>query len=357
MNNDFEKIRITAEDIARAHVNAPATPTPPPPPPPTLGPRQWGSVSSVAGPASGMANAGGAAGFFLQAWVYLSVAGLFGAFAAWAICEPAFDDTGHVRWGNIIILPLLITAICLAFAAAESVVERSAQKGLIRGAIALPLAIVLGFDFSFLANLLYRMGLKLILQNGGSLAPNNPAGWIVRAIAWMFFGITAGIVYGIAGQSWKKCLYGVGGGMLGAGLGGLFFDPISLLTGGAGASRCLGMMIFGASTGLAIGLVETALKDRWLYVSGGPLAGKQFILYKPVTQLGSQQSNEIYLFKDPSIAPVHARIELRGGQAVLIAIGPSFVSGQPVTQRMLRSGDLIQIGRYAFQFHEKHTRR
>jgi pSer/pThr/pTyr-binding forkhead associated (FHA) protein len=118
----------------------------------------------------------------------------------------------------------------------------------------------------------------------------------------------------------------------------------------------VGFLIFGASTGLAVGLVESALKDRWLYVSGGPLAGKQFILYKPVTQFGSQQSNEIYLFKDPSIAPIHARIELRGSQAMITAAGQTYVGGQPVSQRVLRSGDVIQIGRYTFQYHEKNSR-
>ena len=216
---------------------------------------------------------------------------------------------------------------------------------------------VLGFVFYFIANFIYQIGFNLIVQSGGEMVPGNPAIWFVRAIAWMAFGVTGGIVYGIAGQSGKKCLYGILGGVLGAGIGGLVFDPISLLTGGAGPSRCIGMMIFGASTGVAIGLVESALKNRWLYVSGGPLAGKQFILYKPITRIGSQQANDIYLFKDLSIAPTHATIELRGPHATLVATGPTFVGGQPVTQRVLRSGDLIQIGRYTFQYQEKQAHR
>ena len=55
------------------------------------------------------------------------------------------------------------------------------------------------------------------------------------------------------------------------------------------------------ATGIGIGVIESALKDRWLYVTSGPLAGKQFILYKPVTTIGSSQQCDIYLFKDSNI--------------------------------------------------------
>jgi hypothetical protein len=352
MNEDPQKIRITSEDLKSIHVDAPWPGiSSAPPPPPVAGPRDWGNIAGA--PGLGATTNGG--NFLLTAWVYLGLAGLAGAFLAWAICEPSYVDGGGAHWGNLLIFPMMVTAICVAFAAAESVAEHSMQKTFTRGLLALGLGIVLGFVFYFVANLLYAIGIHAVEEAGGQYVPSNPALWFVRSIAWMVFGVTGGLVYGIAGQSGKKCVYGLLGGMLGAGLGGFVFDPISLLTGGAGPSRCIGMMIFGASTGVAIGLVESALKNRWLYVSGGPLAGKQFILYKPVTQLGSQQSNDIYLFKDPSIGPVHAKIELRGQQTVLTAIGSTFVAGQPVSQRILRSGELIQIGRYTFQYHEKHT--
>lgn len=358
MNEDPNKIRITSDDLESVHVDPPwPGVTAPPHVAGDSGPRQWGSISGAA-PGLSAASAGETPGnFLLKSWVYLGIAGLVGAFLAWALCEPGFSDGGGTRWGNLLIFPIMVTAICAGFAAAESLVERSVQKALMRGLLALVLGVVLGFVFYFIANFIYQIGLNLIVQSGGEMVPGNPAIWFVRAIAWMAFGVTGGIVYGIAGQSGKKCLYGILGGVLGAGIGGLVFDPISLLTGGAGPSRCIGMMIFGASTGVAIGLVESALKNRWLYVSGGPLAGKQFILYKPITRLGSQQANDIYLFKDLSIAPTHATIELRGPHATLVATGPAFVGGQPVTQRVLRSGDLIQIGRYTFQYQEKQAHR
>ena len=92
---------------------------------------------------------------------------------------------------------------------------------------------------------------------------------------------------------------------------------------------------------------------RWLYVASGPLAGKQFILYKPLTTIGSSQSSDIYLFKDTSILPQHGVIELRGAQTFIRSNGPVFISGAPARNRALQSGDLIQIGRYAFHFRER----
>lgn len=353
MNEDPNKIRITADDLQNVQLEAPSPVMSPAPNAAGSAPRQWGNISdAIPGGANATSSNATGASFFFKSWVYLGLAGFVAAFIAWAICEPGFDDGGKHRWGNVLLLPFLVTSIAVSFAVAESAVERSLQKGLTRGILALLLGIVLGVVFTFLANLIFMLGAELV-AGSGTAGPESPAFWFARAIAWMIFGVTGGIVYGIAGQSGKKCLYGMLGGMLGASIGGFCFDPISLMLNGAEVSRCFGLTVFGGATGIAIGLVESALKNRWLYVSGGPLAGKQFILYKPVTRFGSQQSNDIYLFKDLSIAPTHAIIELRGPHATLIATAPTFVGGQPVTQRVLRSGDIIQIGRYTFQYQEK----
>jgi hypothetical protein len=215
------------------------------------------------------------------------------------------------------------------------------------------LGIVLGFVFDIVANVIYSIGLGMISAMGVQ-SYRSPAWWVVRGIAWMVFGIAGGLIYGIAGKSAKKGRFGVIGGLLGAGLGGVLFDPISLSVNGGAPSRAVGFALVGLATGVGIGFVESALKDRWLYVSAGPLAGKQFILYKPLTVIGSQQQSDIYLFKDTSIAPQHASIELRGAQALLRSATPIYVSGVPTQSRVLQSGDSIQIGRYAFRYHERH---
>jgi uncharacterized membrane protein YeaQ/YmgE (transglycosylase-associated protein family) len=251
---------------------------------------------------------------------------------------------------------LLVVVMCLGFAAAESLVERSLQKALQRIVVAIILGIVLGYLLDLLSNLVFRVLYPDVTQNPDASLAAKMAG---RSVAWAIFGVVAGVVYGLAGRSTKKCLYGVIGGVIGAFIGGALFDPIAQftmqmhLTRAGGASRAIGYAFYAVSTGVAMGLVESALKDRWLYVAGGPLAGKQFILYKQETIFGSQQSADIYLFKDPSILAEHAVLSMRGRQASFRAIGTVAVNGQPVQETTLRSGDHIQIGRYTFEYQEK----
>jgi FtsH-binding integral membrane protein len=293
------------------------------------------------------------ASILLQGWFYLGLAGLLGALAGWAIAEPGFVDGGAHRWGNIWLLPLIVTLMCVGFSIAESVVERSTRKALIRTGLALPLGIVLGFLFMGVANIAYAIALG-ICSAAGIQSVHNPAVWIARGIAWMVLGAAGGVVYGILGQSMKKTGYGTLGGAIGAGIGGLIFDPISFATHGGATSRAVGFCLFGLATGVAMGLVESALKDRWLYVTAGPLAGKQFILYKPRTTIGSSQECDIYLFKDPDILPEHATLEVKGSRTHLAATGMVYAAGQPVRGiRVLESGSVIQLGRYGFRYQEK----
>ncbi len=289
----------------------------------------------------------------LQAWFYLGLAGLLGALAGWAIAEPGFvDGPGH-RWGNLLLIPLLVTLMCVGFAVAESLVERSTRKVLIQGGLALPLGMVLGFVFEGLANIFYSIGLAMC-SAAGVQSMHNPAPWLARGVAWIVLGVAGGVVYGIIGRSMKKTGYGALGGAIGAAIGGTIFDPISFATHGGATSRAVGFGLLGMATGVAIGLVESALKDRWLYVTAGPLAGKQFILYKPLTVMGSAQSSDIYLFKDPEILPEHAILERKGSKVHLIALGPVYLSGQPVRgSRVLENGAMIQLGRYGFRYQER----
>jgi heme/copper-type cytochrome/quinol oxidase subunit 3 len=353
MNDDQERIRITTDEVSRVVLNPPDSPASAPADVQPVGSNVWGRIDSPQPQARSAALSAGP-NLLLKAWVYLGIAGLLGAFVAWALCEPSFSDQGMQRGiGNILLLPTFVTLMSVAFALAESIVERSTRKALTRCIIALVLGAILGFVFNIVAQFVYQTGSRSLYNAGTKLSAQSPAHWLIRAIAWSVFGVTGGIVYGIAGQSAKKCLYGILGGVIGAGIGGFVFDPVSLAAGSAGPSRCLGLAIVGACTGMAIGLVESALKDRWLYVSAGPLAGKQFILYKQQTTLGRDQANDIYLFKDPTIAAHHAVIDSRSGRAVIVASGQTFVGGQPITQKVLQSGDSVQIGRYIFNYQEK----
>jgi hypothetical protein len=303
MSDAKNGLKITLEDIASVSVQEAATL---PIAAPDGKPKVYGSINAEPTSAPVLAEQKGSV--LLQGWCYLGIAGLLGAFFAWGICEPGFQDGGGSRWGNVVLVPGVVTLMCVFLG--------------IVGAL-------------------------------GILTERNPAFWVTRGLAWAVFGIAGGIVYGLVGKSMKKGQYGVIGGLIGAGLGGSIFDPIAFATGGGAPSRAVGFALFGMATGIAIGIVESAFKERWLYVASGPLAGKQFILYKQLTIIGSKQECDIYLFKDNSIAPEHAGLEMRGSHVQLNALGEVYVSGQPVRSRILQSGDLIQIGRYAFRYQER----
>ena len=349
--DDKPALKITLEDLSKVQLRgesqgggAAAAIAP--------GSRQYGNIAATAeGPATVTEEKGH---IFLQGWFYLGAAGMIGALIGWGICEPFVRDSNRTQfnWADFLMLPLIVMFTCVGLGVAESIVERSAKKALVRGLLGTALGVVFGFIFDFIANFVYAIGMMIIFSLGVRDF-HNPVQWIRRGVAWAVFGVAAGIVYGLVDRSGRKTKYGILGGLIGAGLGGTVFDPISFATHTGSVSRGVGFGLLGLATGAAIGIVESALKDRWLYVAAGPLAGKQFILYKPLTAIGSGQQCDIYLFKDNSILPQHATIELRGAQTFLRAEGPVFVSGQPVRMRALQSGDLIQIGRYSFHFRER----
>lgn len=341
-------LKITLDDIAKVAVpEAPALV----PAQSSVATKVYGTINEAAEQFVPVPQERGS--ILLQGWFYLGVAGLLGAIAGWGIVEPGFIDGRGEHWGNFLMLPAIVTLMCFGFAMAESAVERSLQKAVLRGVLALPLGLILGFFFDLMANLIYNIGLSICFH-AGAQSFRNPAVWVVRGIAWMVFGAAGGLVYGIIGQSAKKGYYGVLGGVIGAGLGGMLFDPIAMLTKGGAPSRAIGFALVGVATGVGMGLVESALKDRWFYVMAGPLAGKQFILYKSLTTIGSRQQADIYLFKDPNILPEHAVIQIAGARVQLRANGPVYWAGQTIKNRILQDGDLLQVGRYSFRYKEKH---
>ena len=347
-----EVLRISLDELAEVETrsNAITAATP------ASGVKSYGNIHEPADPTIPTQEKGGV---FLKAWVYLGLAGFVGALLGWAVGERGFVDGGPPRWGNTWMLPLIVTAMCVCFAMAESIVERSLRKGVIRVAISLPLGMILGFMLNVIANIIFQIGIG-IGASAGMQSTHNPAFWIIRGIAWAAFGVAGGIVYGIIGRSGKKVSYGALGGAIGAALGGMIFDPIAFGVAkymhheGGTLSRAVGFTLLGMATGVAMGLVESALKDRWLYVTAGPLSGKQFILYKPRTVMGSAQSCDIYLFKDLEILPAHATLAQKGDRVYIEPQGPVFMAGQRLQSvRMLESGAVLQIGRYSFRYQER----
>ena len=142
---------------------------------------------------------------------------------------------------------------------------------------------------------------------------------------------------------------------MGGAIGGALFDPLERLA-GPELSRLVALIAIGAVAGASTGAIENVAKTGWLKVTAGLIAGKQFILYRSPTYIGSSPDCQIYLFRDPRVGRRHAALNLVGGGVELedLPLGtPTLVNGNAVSRTRLHHGDQIAIGNTTFVFHEK----
>lgn len=305
-------------------------------------------------------------------WFYLAVCCTFGGLLAWALMEPFFDDNavrGEGQLAGIMLFPTVAACVGLFLGAAEGLMCWNPSRALWSGGIGL----VVGFGGGLLALIPAGMVFSFMVTIAVSFWDNPqpdemPTGLALlilmmgRAAAWSIAAIPAGIGQGLAIREKKVILNGLLGGVLGGLLGGLLFDPISLVfmseDGQAVASRAVGIATIGCLVGLFVGLVEGWTKTAWLMMQKGPLAGKQFILFKDTTLLGSAPQADVYLFKDENIDEQHARIYNRGGTFELEDCGSrdgTYVNGVPVHRQRLQNGDQIAIGDTILEFSVRET--
>jgi hypothetical protein len=179
---------------------------------------------------------------------------------------------------------------------------------------------------------------------------------LATAIKYGVVGLFLTIAPGVLMRSTKKLTVGLIGGLLGGVIGGLLFAPVAQWSGSAVLSRAVATVTIGLVAGLATGLIENAAKTGWLKVVQGLIAGKQFILYRATTYIGSSPDCHVYLFKDPGVGRRHAAVHIVPGGFDLEDLplgGPTIVNGRRITRHRLRTGDQIQVGRTAFTFQER----
>lgn len=310
-------------------------------------------------------------------WFYMAIACAIGAFLAWGILEPFFDDNFISQGPNdgasrahfiaaLLMFPTVAAGIGFCLGASEGIMCRNIPRAFLSGIVGLGIGFVGGGIGLIPVGILFGITQQITLSLMDNVIPGEqmmPSGIALmvlmmgRGMSWAILGIPAGLGQGIALREKAVIWNGIIGGAIGGLLGGLLFDPISLvfttIDGQAAASRCIGFIVIGLSVGIFVGLVENWTKSSWLLMRSGPLAGKQFILHREVTVLGSSPKAQIYLFKDPDIEPHHATINRRSGNCEIVdADTPAgtFVNGVRVNRQHLRSGDRIMLGTTEFEF-------
>lgn len=264
-------------------------------------------------------------------------------------------DLSSALWTGVIGLVFVATLVSFDRAIAgawDAVLQRCLRA-------AVP-AFGAAFAAGFVAQAVYAEIFTSIIESASwsELADlqSDPRLYLTRALGWAIFGGGIGVAQGIIDRSRSKAINGALGGIAGGAAGGIVFQFCATqMSSSAGLSRLLGLLAIGLLIAVATRVVETARREAWLSVVSGGMTGKEFILYHPVTRIGSSPACEIYLLKDPSVTAQHAQIDDVGGRRVLTALGgaPVAVNGTPVQQRELQTGDQVQIGSTVIAYAER----
>jgi hypothetical protein len=266
---------------------------------------------------------------------------------------------------GLLLFGVVAGLIGLAIGAVDGVICRLPRRAFLAGAVGLMVGFIGGFVSGNLANLVYSpintLVLKQMSEAGSLTAGAFSLQMLGRSLAWACAGMTMGLGQGVALRSGRLLLFGFLGGVIGALLGGLLFDPVDMLLlssvkPSAHWSRLVGIVAIGLGVGAMIGVVELLARDAWLRMTEGPLAGKEFLIFKDLMKLGSSPRSEIYLFNDALVAGHHANLRMVGGEAEIEAVDakhPVEVNRHPVDRMRLRHGDRITIGRTSFVFEKR----
>jgi hypothetical protein len=265
---------------------------------------------------------------------------------------------------SLLLFPLVAGLVGLAIGAVDGFICRLPRRALLSGVIGLLVGFIGGFISTILAGLIYAP-LSHLASNQMGEGSLTTFGFILqmigRGLGWAMAGLAMGLGQGIALRSKRLFIYGLLGGVIGGLLGGLLFDPIDFLLVGphkpsAALSRLIGLAVVGASVGGLIGVVELLARDAWLRMTQGPLAGKEFLLFKDVMNIGASPRSDIYLFNDPLVAAQHATIRALGDDCEIESRNRDhrvLLNNRAVERARLRHGDQVTIGRTIFVFQKR----
>lgn len=251
---------------------------------------------------------------------------------------------------NVIAFGVSGMILAIALSIAEPMVSRNIPSTIINGSVGATLGLLGGVAVALFADRLYAA----LAGSEGTITTGRQI--LARIAQWAVVGVTLSLAAGLVMRNWKKLIIGAGGGLLGGIIGGALFDIVAKYAHSDALSSLIGLVAIGGITGGSSALVEAAARSGWLKVTQGLIAGKQFILYRNPTFIGSSPDSQIYLFKDPQVGRRHAAIHIVKGGFELedLPLGTAtMVNGRPVSRVRLRSGDQVQIGGTRFLFQEK----
>lgn len=273
--------------------------------------------------------------------------------------ESGFDIQKLIKQNfisDLLFFPVIAAFVGLFLGASDGMLCRLPRRAFIAGFFGALIGLVGGFISSIFAEIIYAPLTQFAQEKEGALSfALQMSG---RGIAWSAAGMAMGLGQGVALRSQRLLLYGFLGGIIGGLFGGLVFDPIAFVFGdgvnpSAHISRALGVAVVGAGIGFMIGMVELLARDSWLRMLKGPLAGKEFLIFRDTMKIGASPTSDIYLFNDDKVASHHATLRIIGENTEIenhSSSNPLMVNDRIVEKTRIRNSDQIQIGQTIFTY-------
>ena len=303
---------------------------------------------------------------------FTPLAGFLGGLTCWLILEPWLDDTSDQDGAFFLLFPMMATMIVLFIFLADGIASRRFISNVGRWLSGLGFTLL----FSSLAFLPAGWLFQLVpvlpglpdIADAYDITLWHPSFFIgfmiLRSLGWAVFGGALGLGMNLIKSTKGQRRASVMGGLIGGVLGGMLFDPINRFlipsTEQGEVMRLVALCSVGLCVGIFVALSERLGRDGWIRVRTGPLRGKAFILYHNPTIIGASPNANIYLFKDPKIAPEHVALQRVGNGYELIqsrSDAPVTVNNVHVHRRRLVSGDQIIIGDTILDFEERAKKR
>ena len=275
---------------------------------------------------------------------YCAVVGGWAAFAGWALCELCLmHRSGQVGYGSFVLTGAFtggLIGAALNFLA-------GAANGNVRQAVP-------RLGVGFLAGL---------VGGGIGCVFGNLLFWLIhlRVLGWIIMGLGIGVVEGVSDLNIRKIRNGLIGGGVGGLLGGLFFDFILFVVNIPMSSRAVGLVLLGVSIGLSIGLAQVMLREAWLTVEEGFRPGRQLLLSKQQTYLGTSEKAQLSFiaYGAKGVEPMHLCITRQTDGTYWILDNGSrtgtFVNDQQVREALLlKDGDVVRFGANKVRFNERY---
>ncbi len=190
------------------------------------------------------------------------------------------DDYWKNLITHIISFGLCGIFISISLSAAEPIIDRNQHAAVINGSVGAALGLAGGLAASLLVDRIYSL---IGGADHGLLRE-----YLGQTLSWCVLGCFLSLAPGVIAMNRKRLVIGLAGGALGGALGGMLMVPLTQISQSPEFARLAALCCIGAVSGAATGLLEQAARTGWLKVVAGVIAGKQFILYRNPTFIGSR---------------------------------------------------------------------